>query len=351
MEYLAMKPYPLGKLPHGDLEKLLSELSITDPRVRLGPGVGLDCAVIDYSDTYLVVKSDPITFTAEDIGWYAVHVNANDIVTTGAQPKWFMATLLLPEGAGSILVERIFSELTAACSEVGAELIGGHTEVTADLNRPIVSGTMLGEVNKDSLITPQGARPGEVVLLSKGIPIEAGSILARECADHLQRLEPEIIERARNYLREPGISVVKEALIAAQTGGVTAMHDPTEGGLASGLWELADAAGIGMIIDKEAIHILPEAGIICQELSIDPLSAIASGALLLTVVESSVENIISAVGDANIPITRIGYVTEDEGIVFEHAGGEEELPRPERDAIAALFERLSEDSSGSDNES
>jgi thiamin-phosphate kinase len=346
-----MKPYPLGKLPHEDLAKLISGLSITDPRVHLGPGVGLDCAVIDFGETYLVAKSDPITFTAEDIGWYAVHVNANDIATTGAQPKWFMATLLLPEGAQSELVERIFSDLAIACSEVGAELVGGHTEVTADLKRPIISGTMLGEVKKESLITPQGARPGDVVLLSKGIPIEAGSILARECVNHLQRLEPGIIERARNYLTEPGISVVKEALIAAQTGGVTAMHDPTEGGLASGLWELADAANIGMIIEKEAIQILPEAELICRELKLEPLSAIASGALLLTVTESRVENIITAVEDANIPITRIGDVSEGVGVTFKHAGREEELPRPQRDALAVFFERLSEESSTSDDES
>jgi thiamin-phosphate kinase len=346
-----MNAYALGKLPHEDLAKLLSGLSITDSRVRLGPGIGLDCAVIDFGDTYLVVKSDPITFTADDIGWYAVHVNANDIATTGAQPKWFLATLLLPEGARSEDVERIFTELTSACTEVGAELIGGHTEVTTDLIRPIISGTMLGEVSKDSLITPQGARPGDIVLLSKGIPIEAGSIMAREFLDRLQRIEPEVVIRARNYLTEPGISVVKEALIAAQTGGVTAMHDPTEGGLASGLWELADAAGIGMVIDKEALHILPEAGLICQELSVDPLFAIASGALLLTVMEARAQQIISAVEGANIPITRIGYVTDNENVILRYKGGKEVLQRPERDAIAALFERQADNTSDSDNES
>ena len=204
-----MGSYPLGKLPHDKLDQLLSALTISDPRVALGPGVGLDCAVIDFGDTYLVAKSDPITFTSEDIGWYAVHINANDIVTTGAQPSWFLVTLLLPEGSGPDLVDEIFADLGDACAEVGAELIGGHTEITADLNRPLISGTMLGEVAKSSLITPKGARPGDIILLSKGVPIEAGSILARECTDQFTHLDPAVVENARAYLTDPGISVVK----------------------------------------------------------------------------------------------------------------------------------------------
>jgi hydrogenase maturation factor len=344
-----METYPLGKLPHQKLDSLLSSLAIKDPRVVLGPGVGLDCAVIDFGDTYLVSKSDPITFTSADIGWYAVHINANDIVTTGAQPKWFLVTLLLPEGTGPDLVEEIFADLGNACAEVGAELIGGHTEITADLNRPIISGTMLGEVAKNSLITPKGARPGDIVLLTKGIPIEAGSIIAREFTDQLQHLDPSILKRARSYLTDPGISVVKEALIAARVGGVTAMHDPTEGGLAGGLWELADAAGFGIEIDKSSISILPEGEIVCRAFEIDPLSAIASGALLISVAESRVQAVTSAIEDANISVTPIGKVRKGVGVTFKDDGGE--MSRPVRDEIAKLFERLDVDTRASDDES
>jgi hydrogenase maturation factor len=344
-----MEPYPLGKLPHEKLDQLLSGLTIKDPRVVLGPGVGLDCAVIDFGDTYLVAKSDPITFTSEDIGWYAVHVNANDIVTTGAQPKWFLVTLLLPEGTDADLVEEIFADLQNACAEIGAELIGGHTEITADLNRPIISGTMLGEVAKSALITPKGARPGDIVLLTKGVPIEAGSIIARECTDQLSHLDPNIVNNARAYLTDPGISVVKEALIASRVGGVTAMHDPTEGGLACGLWELADAAGYGIEVTRSTITILPEAEIICRELEINPLFAIASGALLLSVAKSRVRAVTSAIEDANIPVAPIGTITKHTGVAFKEDGVE--MPRPERDAIAKLFERSDVDFGASDNES
>ncbi len=337
-----MQTYPLGKLPHKVMEKLISGIPSSDARLHLGPGMGLDCAVIDFGETYLVAKSDPITFTAEQIGWYAVHVNANDIATTGAEPRWFLATLLLPEGTKSELVEEIFTQLTSACSEIGAELVGGHTEITSGLDRPIISGTMLGEVSKASLITPKGATPGDIVLLTKGIPIEAGSILARECTDLLQDIDPKILERASEYLTRPGISVVKEALIATKTGGVTAMHDPTEGGLASGLWELADAANVGICIDEKSIHILPEAEIICEKLNVDPISAIASGALLLTVTEGAVERIIAALEKVEIPVSRIGQVFQGEGVFTDRYGVMEKMSWPERDAIATLFESLSQ---------
>lgn len=334
-----MKTYPVGKLPHEDLKNLLAGLSSSDRRVRLGPGVGLDCAVIDFGETYLVAKTDPITFTAEDLGWYAVHVNANDIATTGAQPKWFLATLLLPEGTESGFVEQVFTDLQAACSQVGAELVGGHTEITSDLNRAILTGTMLGEVDKEALITPQGARPGDLILLSKGIPIEAGSILAREFTHKLTQLETTTLERARNMLIDPGISVVKEALIASRVGGVTAMHDPTEGGLAAGLWEMADAAQVELSVEIGAIHILPEVDEICRTLSVDPYSAIASGALLLTVDPARVIEVISALREAEIPIAQIGKVSQGTGVRVVDTGVEDEWPRPERDALAILFEQ------------
>lgn len=349
MEML-VKSYPVGKLPYEDLKKLLASLSCSDQRVRMGPGVGLDCAVIDFGDTYLVAKTDPITFTAEDLGWYAVHVNANDIATTGAQPKWFLATLLLPESTESYFVEQVFADLQTACTQVGAVLVGGHTEITSDLNRAILTGTMLGEVEKGSLITPRGAQPGDVILLSKGIPIEAGSILVREFAHKLGHLEPTTIERARNMLIDPGISVVREALVASRVGGVTAMHDPTEGGLAAGLWEMADAAEVGLLIEIEAVPILPEVELICRTLSIDPFSAIASGALLLTVDQARAVEVTSALLQAEIPIAQIGKVSQGSGVRVVDSGVEKELPRPERDALAMLFEQRENDRIASGDE-
>ena len=204
---------PVGKLPHDLLARLLARAPADDPRILLGPGSGLDCAVIDLGDRLLALKSDPITFTADQIGWYAVQVNANDIATTGAQPRWMLATLLLPEGkttAGD--VEAIFEQITHACRELGISLIGGHTEVTHGFDRAVVCGTMIGEVERGRLVTPRGAKPGDRLLLTKGVPVEAVSILAREFAGKLAGLlSEEELQAARGYLLRPGISVVRDA--------------------------------------------------------------------------------------------------------------------------------------------
>jgi len=330
---------PTGKLPVDLLSGLLAGLKAGDPRVLLGPGIGLDCTVLDFGDRLLVVKTDPITFAADRIGWYAVHVNANDVATTGAQPRWFLCSALLPEKhSRAAMIETIFAEIEQACRQVGAELVGGHTEVTAGLDRPILTGTMLGEVARDRLITPRGARPGDVLLLTKGIPIEGGSLLAREFAARLAEVHPATLARARDYLDHPGISVVPEALAAAQTGGVTAMHDPTEGGLAAALWELAEAAQVRLQVEREAIPILPEAAELCAHLGLEPLNTIASGALLLTADPARAAAVSTAIRSLGIAVSTIGEVTTGNGVAMRNKAGLEPLPRPARDALAALYD-------------
>jgi hydrogenase maturation factor len=334
-----MEKIPVGKLPHEMLMRLLERHAPTDPRVVVGPGVGVDCAVLDYGDTLLVAKSDPITFTAEDIGWYAVNVNANDVATTGAQPRWFLATLLLPQGASDeAMVNEIFDQIDSACRDIGAQLVGGHTEITSGLDRPILCGTMLGEVPREELITPRGAKPGDRLLLTKGVPIEGTSILAADFAQDLDELPRELLARARDFLRDPGISVVREARAAAQVGGVSAMHDPTEGGVATGLWELAAASGVGLEVDRAAIHIPEESQAICDLLGVNPLEAIASGALLLSVQSGRHSEVMGAISARGIQVAEIGEVRAGEGVTLHTSRGPERLQPPARDAIAALFE-------------
>jgi hydrogenase maturation factor len=334
-----MNPFPVGKLPHRELERLLARLPAHDRRLIQGPGTGFDCAVLDFGDRLLVVASDPITFTAQDIGWYAVQVNANDVATSGAAPRWFMATVLLPEGrATRQMADQIMDQMAGACRNLGVDLIGGHTEITAGLDRPILAGTMLGEISPAGLITPRGAQPGHLLALTKGIPLEACSILASEFADRLEHLPQELLERARNFLRQPGISIVPEALAAARSGGVTAMHDPTEGGLAAALWELARAAGLGLEVHAEKIPILREGRALCGAMGIDPLSAIASGALLLCVKPDRWPQVREAVEGLGIPIQIIGQAVPEPGVRIVGAEGTRELAWPARDAIAALFE-------------
>ncbi len=148
---------PAGKLPLPLLEKLLTRFAPNDPRIVVGPRTGEDAAVFDFGDRYLVAKTDPITFATSEIGWYAVNVNANDVAVMGATPRWFLATVLLPAGqATAEMAERIFADISDACAALGVSLAGGHTEITHNLDRPIICGTMLGEIAKERLITTAG---------------------------------------------------------------------------------------------------------------------------------------------------------------------------------------------------
>ncbi len=331
-----------GKLPLKELEKLLERYTVTDPRVVVGARIGEDAAVIEEKDRYLVAKTDPVTFVAEDVGWYVIHINANDLATCGARPQWFLATLLLPEGSASReSVERIFGQISQACKSLDISWVGGHTEITHGLDRPIVVGCMLGEVEKDALITTAGAQVGDDIILTKGIAIEATSIMARERADLLRKrgYEKEFLNRCRDFLYHPGISIVREARLATQVASIHSMHDPTEGGLASGLLELAWAAGVGLWVDLGRIRIYPETQVLCREFSLDPLGLIASGALLLTLSPEQTPGLLERFAREGIEACPIGKIVRREaGIRTWDGEGERELPRFERDEITKIFE-------------
>jgi hydrogenase maturation factor len=331
---------PVGKLPPDLLAKLLSQAPILDGRVLLGPGIGLDCAVVEAGESLLVFKSDPITFATQEIGWYALQVNANDIATCGATPRWFLATLLLPEaGTTPALVEAIFAQVRDACHSLGISLIGGHSEVTYGLERPILAGTLVGEVEKGKLVTPRGLRLGDQLLISKGVPIEATAILARELPDRLSAfLSKGELRKARRFLHEPGISVVRDARIALQAGRVSGMHDPTEGGFYSAVWELAEASSCSLVVKPQMVPVPHLSGRICAGLGIDPLGAIASGALLLAAPEGEAGKISAALEKEGIPCTEIGWVESGPASAWQEIGGARSpLPYPERDEIARLF--------------
>jgi hydrogenase expression/formation protein HypE len=330
-----------GKLPPELLHRLLTSYTRADPRVIVGPAVGEDAAIIDMGDRYLIAKSDPITFATDAIGYYAVVVNANDIATRGGQPKWFLATLLLPERTTSVaLVESVFSQIAEACQAFGIAVVGGHTEITCGLNRPILSGHMLGEVSPAGLITTGGAQIGDVLLLTKGICVEGAAIIARErepelrCGDVPER----IIQRAKHFLFEPGISVVRDAQIAIGAGRVHAMHDPTEGGLAMAVHELATAAQVGVVIEGNAIPILEEAALLCRAYDLNPLGTIASGALLIATPPADAVQIRRALQLNNIACAAIGrIVPPSEGVLFDDGSTLQPLPRFIRDEITKLF--------------
>ncbi len=333
--------FPTGKLPLEFLQSLLHRYTRDDPRLITGPGVGEDVAVIDMSDRYMVVKTDPITFATDQIGWYAVHINANDVATSGARPLWMLNTLLLPgKGTTPALVDEIFCQLHDAAESLGIALVGGHTEVTWGLDRPIIVGCLIGEVAKEDLLTTAGARVGDEIVLVKGIPIEATAIIAREKADELRRrgYDQEVIERAQNYLHDPGISIVDVARLAAKHPGVHGMHDPTEGGLATGLHELAIAANAGLRLDADAVTILPEGAQLCAEFGLDPLGAIASGALLVAVAPEEAQALVAAYADQGVPAAVIAeLLPEDESITVVRNGAVAPLRRFDADEIARIF--------------
>jgi hydrogenase maturation factor len=340
-------PYPVGKLPQPDLVALLSRtLGQPDPRVVFGPGLGRDAAVIDFGDRYLVAKTDPITFATDEIGWYVVNVNANDVACLGAQPRWMIATLLLPEGmTDRVLVDRIFEQLHSASHAIGVSVVGGHTEITYGLERPIVIGAMFGEVAPERLVRSDGAKPGDALILTKGICVEGTAILAREAADQLHgKVEATLLERAAHFLHDPGISVVRDASIVAATGAaavaVHAMHDPTEGGVATGIHEMTQAAGIGAIVESASLPIYPETRALCEALHLDPLGLIASGALLAAVAADSAPYIVQALEREGIPATIIGRLRETPGVVLRDMHGERPLPTFTRDEIARCFDAL-----------
>lgn len=335
-------PLPLGKLPADLLAALLRRHAPRDPRVLLGPGVGEDAAVIDMGDRCLVAKTDPVTFATDEIGWYAVHVNANDIACCGAVPRWFLATVLLPEGATTpALVTGLFAQIDDACATLGVSVVGGHTEIAHGLDRPIVVGQMLGEAPRARIVTTAGARPGDVLLLSKAIALEGTAIAARErAADLGPVLGAEALARAAGLLHEPGISVVADAAAALAAGGVHALHDPTEGGLATGLHEVCEASGCGVLVEEDRVPLLPECRAVCDHLGLDPLGLIASGSLLVAAAPERADGIAAALRARGIACTAIGTLGDAGGgrRLRRRDGALVDLPAFARDEIARLFE-------------
>jgi hydrogenase maturation factor len=323
---------------------LLAQHPVADPRLLIGPRLGEDAAVIDMGERLLIAKSDPITFATDAIGYYAVNVNANDIATMGGTPLWFLATLLLPQNATTEgLVRDIFAQIRQACEDLHITLVGGHTEITIGLGRPLLSGHMLGEVPRDRLVTSAGARVGDAVLLTKGFPVEGIAIMARECAARLRArgYTAHDITRWQQFLYTPGISVVQDARILHQAVDVHAMHDPTEGGVATGLWELAQASGVGLHIDADQLPLFAEGAMLCETFGLDPLGTIASGALLATVPAAQAAGAIAACAAAHIACYRIGtVVTNSNELLLQTGTVSRPLPTFARDEIVRLFQTL-----------
>ncbi|NIV99650.1 HAD hydrolase-like protein [Candidatus Saccharibacteria bacterium] len=332
-------PLPTGKLPNHFLREFLNQFVFEDPSVLINPGVGEDIAAVDIeSEDVLVLKSDPITFATDSIGQYAVLINANDIATSGAIPRWFLATLFFPCGTTPSQIKSAFEELKQYCRHWGITLCGGHTEITEAVVRPIVAGMMAGTVSRNDLIDKRRMEKGDRVLFTKGVAIEGTAIIAREFGDRLAQMgiSKNKIAHCRQFLDQ--ISIITEAKIAAENPGTSAMHDVTEGGLATALAELSSAGGHKIKVNMNQIPVYPETRKICDLLDIDPLGLIGSGSLLICCRDADSEELMQRIDAAGVEITCIGEVS-DKGQEIQACKGKKPVPWPsfEVDEITKLY--------------
>jgi hydrogenase maturation factor len=334
-------PLPAGKLPNDLLQEFLDEFTFEDPALLINPGVGEDIAAVDVAqEEVLVLKSDPITFATDAIGHYAVLVNANDIATAGALPRWLLTTLLFPVGSTPSLILSIVCELRDSCRTWGITLCGGHTEITDAVSRPVVCGMMAGTVRKRDLIEKRRMRPGDRVLLTKGAAVEGTAIIARELGSRLRKLgmSAEKIESCRAYLDR--ISIIPEARQAARCPGTSAMHDVTEGGIATALEELSTAGNCRLRVDLGRIPIFPETRSICRLLGVHPLGLIGSGSLLICCRSKHADRLEGDLRRAGVQVTCIGAVLEKgTGVEAVRNGRPARWRSFEVDEIARLFAR------------
>lgn len=285
----------------------MKQLHYKRDEVILGPGIGEDCAALALAeDEILVMSTDPITGTAKDIGKLAIQITANDLASAGAEPIGVMLTILLPDGTREIALKRIMEQMECACREAKMQILGGHTEVTAVVNQPVVNVAGVAKAKKGSLISTAGARAGMDIVVSKWVGIEGTMIFAKEKEAELKEHFPaDFVDTAIGFDRY--LSVVPEAAVATQSS-VAAMHDVTEGGLFGALWEMAEASGVGLEIDLKKIPIRQETVEICEYFDVNPYGLISSGMMLMAAADGNA--LVLALQEAGIPATVIGKATE-----------------------------------------
>lgn len=274
-------------------------------RLVLGPGIGRDTAVVRLEKKLVVLTADPVTGTTKHIGEHSVHINANDIAATGAKPVWYVCTLLLPTGTSERTLAGIMRGIDLASRSLGITVAGGHTEVTRGLERPLIAGFMIGETG-DRVLSSANIRVGDWILMTKTAGIEGTAILASEYSGRLKRVESRTILKAQSFAKN--ISIVDEAMNISKIVGVHALHDPTEGGILNGLWEMAEASGLGVEVWADRIPVALETSKMCSVLHLDPLKLMSSGCLLAAVAPGSVGLVMKVLRSRGVMVSEIGRV-------------------------------------------
>jgi len=326
---------PPGKIPVDILKGVVfKNLGAERKEVTVGPATGIDGAVLDLGGKSLIVSMDPITGAVERIGWLAVNVNANDVATFGVEPAFLFSCIMLPENSQRKLVEAISTQMNAAATDLGIAIVGGHCETTPGLANPIVVGCIMGLTEKGRYVTAGGAKAGDKLILTKSAGIEGTAILATDREQTLKKtMSTTMLQTAKNFYSQ--ISVVKDALTAYKTGGVHAMHDPTEGGVAGGIHEMADASSLGVKVIEETIPVQPETAEICSHFQVDPLQLIGSGALLISAESKSANQIVRNLKRKRVQASVIGEFTEnaEQRELIQKGDVKNALPRPLSDHL------------------
>lgn len=339
----------LGKVPPEILKKyIFNRIGKIDSRVLQGPGIGEDAAVIDFGDKVLVVHSDPITGASKNIGWLSLCVSTNDVATRGAIPKWISMVILLPENFNESLLNNITMEIDEAAKRLGVMIVCGHTEVTPGLNRPILISTAFGEAYKDKFITTSNARVGDFIILTKGACIEGTFIFANEFYDYLRdKVSIDVINRALDYINL--LSVLRDSQLAMSVGGVTSMHDPTEGGVLGGVQEMASASSLGFIIYEDKIIVNEETRIICDVLGVDPIKTISSGSLLIAAKPEYAHLIVNLLNNSGIKASIIGeFKNREFGWKLVNSSGDViDVSKPVLDELWRLYKTFKSNNSSS----
>ncbi len=297
----------IGKVSETVLKRsILKQIKHRRDEVLVGPGVGEDCSVLELGeDEVFVISTDPITGTTENIGTLAVHITANDISSNGAEIIGIMLTILLPEGYRESDLKNMMKEIEAVSESLNIEILGGHTEITAAVNQPVITVTGVGKMPKNQMIKTAGVIPGQEIVMTKWAGLEGTAIIAREKeAELLSKYTKDFIVGAQNFLQN--ISVVAEARLA-RAMGVTSMHDVTEGGIFGALWELGEASGVGLEVDLKKITLKQETVEICEFYDLNPYQLISSGVMLM--VTDKANELAEVLKKNGIPAAVIGRIT------------------------------------------
>ena len=322
-----------GKLDSRLLERIVFDnIKLRRDEVITRPGIGEDCAVLDYGDYECVMSTDPITAAIDEIGRLSVHISCNDIASNGVEPVGIMLAVLLPEGTTEEQIDTMMKQAGQASEELNVEIIGGHTEITPVVKQPVIISTAVGRGPKNGSQSAENMKPGDYIMITKKAGMEGTGVIASDMEDELKGfLTQDEIDEAKAML--DSVSVVPEGVIAGRIG-THGMHDVTEGGILGAVWEMCDISGLGAEVWADDIPVAEVTRKICDHFDVDVLRLISSGAMVICVPEDKKEQMEKAMEDAGVPSTYIGRVREAEyGVRMTRNGADSEVDPPYSDEI------------------